>query len=70
LDGWIDKAVPEVNREKRYAISREIQKYATEQALWIYMFQPSFDTAMNKKVQGYCFNPDDQFHVKTVYAGK
>ena len=70
LDGWIDKAVPEVNREKRYAISREIQKYATEQALWIYMFQPSFDTAMNKKVQGYCFNPDDQFHVKTVYVGK
>ena len=70
LDGWIEKAVPEVNREKRYAISKEIQKYATEQALWIYMFQPIFDTAMNKNVQGFCFNPDDQFHVRTVYIGK
>jgi peptide/nickel transport system substrate-binding protein len=70
LDGWIEKAVPEVSKEKRYAISKEIQKYVTEQALWIYMFQPIFDTAMNKKVQGFCFNPDDQFHVKTVYVGK
>ena len=34
------------------------------------MFQPIFDTAMNKKVQGFCFNPDDQFHVRTVYVGK
>lgn len=70
LDGWIEKAVPEVNKEKRYAISKEIQKYVTEQALWIYMFQPIFDTAMNKKVQGFCPNPDDQFHVRTVYVGK
>jgi len=70
IDGWIDKAVPEVNRDKRYAISKEIQKYAADQALWIYMFQPIFDTAMNKKVQGFCFNPDDQFHMKTVYVEK
>ena len=70
IDEGIDKAIPEVNREKRYAISKEIQKYATEQALWIYVYQPIFDTAMNKKVQGYCFNPDDQFHVKTVYVEK
>ena len=59
-----------MNREKRYAISKEIQKYAAEQALWIYILQPIFDTAMNKKVEGFCFNPDDQFHVKTVYVGK
>jgi len=70
LDGWIEKAVPEVNREKRYAISKEVQKYVTGQALWIYMFQPLFDTAMRKKVQGFCSNPDDQFHVKTVYVEK
>jgi len=68
LDGWIEKAVPEVNKEKRYAISKEIQKYVSEQALWIFMFQPIFDTAMDKKVQGFCHNPDDQFHVKTVYV--
>jgi len=70
IDVWIDKAVPEGNREKRYAISKEIQKHVADQALWIYMFQPMFDTAMNKKVQGYCFNPDDQFHVRTVYVEK
>ena len=70
LDEWIDKAVPEGNKEKRYAISKEIQKYAADQALWVYMFQPMMDTAMNKKVQGFCFNPDDQFHVRTVYVEK
>ena len=68
LDNWIAQAVPEVDRQKRYAISNEIQKYVTENALWIYMFQPIFDTAMNKKVQGFCYNPDDQFHVKTVFV--
>jgi peptide/nickel transport system substrate-binding protein len=70
LDEWIDKAVPEGNKEKRYAISKEVQKYAADQALWVYMFQPMMDTAMNKKVQGFCFNPDDQFHVRTVYVEK
>ena len=70
LDGWIDKAVPEGNKEKRYAISKEVQKYAADQALWVYMFQPMMDTAMNKKVQGFCFNPDDQFHVRTVFVEK
>jgi len=70
LDEWIDKAVPEGNKEKRYAVSKEVQKYAADQALWVYMFQPMMDTAMNKKVQGFCFNPDDQFHVRTVYVEK
>ena len=70
LDEWIDKAVPEGNKEKRYAISKEVQRYAADQALWVYMFQPMMDTAMNKKVQGFCFNPDDQFHVRTVYVEK
>jgi peptide/nickel transport system substrate-binding protein len=70
LDEWIDKAVPEGNKEKRYAISKEVQKYAADQALWVYMFQPMMDTAMNKKVQGFCFNPDDQFHVRTVFVEK
>ena len=69
MDGLI-RLFLEVNQEKRYAISKEIQKYAADQALWIYMFQPMFDTAMNKKVQGFCFNPDDQFHVRTVYVEK
>ena len=49
---------------------RRFRNTLTEQALWIYMFQPIFDTAMNKNVQGFCFNPDDQFHVRTVYIGK
>ena len=68
LDNWISQAVPEADKEKRYAISGEVQKYVTQNALWIYMFQPIFDTAMNKKVQGFCYNPDDQFHVKTVFV--
>jgi peptide/nickel transport system substrate-binding protein len=67
LDSWIQEAAPMVNKEDRYALSRKVQKYVSENCLWIYMFQPIADTAMNEKVQGFCLNPDDQFHVRTVY---
>jgi ABC-type transport system substrate-binding protein len=67
LDAWIQEATPLVNKEDRYAISQKVQKYVSDNVLWIYMFQPIADTAMNKKVEGFCLNPDDQFHVRTVY---
>lgn len=67
LDGWIKQATPMVRKEDRYALSREVQKYVTANDLWVYMFQPIADTAMNKNVHGFCLNPDDQFHVRTVY---
>jgi peptide/nickel transport system substrate-binding protein len=67
LDAWIEEAVPMVRKEDRYALSRKVQKYVSENDLWIYMFQPIADTAMNKDVMGFCMNPDDQFHVRTVY---
>lgn len=67
LDAWINEAVPMVRKEDRYALSRKVQKYVSENDLWIYMFQPIADTAMSKDVMGFCHNPDDQFHVRTVY---
>ena len=67
LDAWIKEATPMVRKEDRYALAQKVQKYVGEKDLWIYMFQPIADTAMNKNVQGFCLNPDDQFHVKTVY---
>ena len=67
LDAWIQEATPMVRKEDRYALSQKVQKYVGESDLWIYMFQPIADTAMNSKVQGFCLNPDDQFHVRTVY---
>jgi peptide/nickel transport system substrate-binding protein len=67
LDAWIQEATPMVNKEDRYAISQKVQKYVSDNVLWIYMFQPIADTAMNKRVEGFCLNPDDQFHVRTVY---
>jgi len=67
LDAWIEEAVPMVRKEDRYALSRKVQKYVSENDLWIYMFQPIADTAMDKDVMGFCMNPDDQFHVRTVY---
>jgi len=56
-----------VRKEDRYALSKKVQKYVSENDLWIYMFQPIADTAMSKDVMGFCHNPDDQFHVRTVY---
>ena len=70
LDAWIGQAVPMVRKEDRYALSKKVQKYVTENDLWIYMFQPIADTAMNKDVTGFCLNPDDQFHVRTISLGK
>jgi peptide/nickel transport system substrate-binding protein len=66
LDSWIKTATPMVRKEDRYNLAMEVQKYVSNADLWVYMFQPIADTAMNKKVQGFCLNPDDQFHVKTV----
>jgi peptide/nickel transport system substrate-binding protein len=67
LDAWIKEATPMVRKEDRYSLSQKVQKYVGENDLWIYMFQPISDTAMNKSVSGFCLNPDDQFHVRTVY---
>lgn len=67
LDAWIQKAVPMVRKEDRYNLARKVQEYVSENTLWVYMFQPIADTAMNKRVQGFCMNPDDQFHVRTIY---
>lgn len=70
LDEWIKQAVPMANKEGRYALAKKVQKYVTENDLWIYMFQPIADTAMSKNVHGFCLNPDDQLHVRTLYVKK
>jgi peptide/nickel transport system substrate-binding protein len=67
LDAWNKQAETLVDKPARYALSKEVQKYAAANDLWIYMFQPIADTAMNKQVQGFCLSPDDQFHVRTIY---
>ncbi len=68
LDEWIRQAAVTIEKEDRYDLAWKVQKYVSENDLWIYMFQPIADTAMNKKVMGFCLNPDDQFHVRTVYV--
>jgi len=67
MDAWIKQATPMIRKPDRYALAQKVQQHVSENDLWIYMFQPVADTAMNKKIQGFCQNPDDQFHVKTVY---
>lgn len=70
LDAWIDEAAVLVDKPARYELSKKVQQHVAESDLWIYMFQPISDTAMNKKVQGFCLSPDDQFHIRTVYKEK
>ncbi|MBW1721163.1 MAG: ABC transporter substrate-binding protein [Deltaproteobacteria bacterium] len=67
LDAWIEQASTMVDKKARYALARKVQKYVIDNDLWIFMFQPIADTAMNKRVKGFCLNPDDQFHVRTIY---
>ena len=50
LDSWIKTATPMVRKEDRYNLAMEVQKYVSNADLWVYMFQPIADTAMNKKI--------------------
>lgn len=68
LDEWNAQASVMVEKKDRYDLAKKVQKYVSQNDLWIYMFQPIADTAMNKKVKGFCLSPDDQFHVRTVYV--
>ncbi len=67
LDAWNKQAETLVDKKARYALSKEVQQYVSANDLWVYMFQPIADTAMNKLVQGFYLSPDDQFHVRTIH---
>ena len=64
---WIDQASVMVEKADRYDLAQKVQEHVGANDLWIYMFQPIADSAMLKNVMGFCMNPDDSFHVRTIY---